>query len=139
MIIAHKYPLSCIEHEWFRKVLSSLNRIWNNISCNTIKAYIMGLYELERSKVVSLIKSDKSKVVITTDMWACSSQTKGYMTIIVHFIDDSWTLPSQILRQYDKIQTFYAFYLFIITLSKFLINFIILLCRFINVQGQKRF
>ena len=25
MIIMHEYPLSCVEHEWFRKVLSYLN------------------------------------------------------------------------------------------------------------------
>ena len=63
--------------------------MWKNISRNTIKSDIMELYEMEKAKVVSLIKSNSSKVAITTDMWTCSSQTKGYMTITTHFIDDS--------------------------------------------------
>ena len=100
MIIMHEYPLSCVEHEWFRKVLSSLNPMWKNISRNTIKSDIMELYKMEKAKVVSLIKSNSSKVAITTDMWTCSSQTKGYMAITTHFIDDSWTLRNQILRYY---------------------------------------
>lgn len=100
MIIMHEYPLSCVEHEWFRKVLSSLNPMWKNVSRNTIKSDIMELYEMEKAKVVSLIESNSSKVAITTDMWTCGSQTKGYMAITTHFIDDSWTLRSQILRYY---------------------------------------
>ena len=55
---------------------------------------------MEKTKVVSLIESNSSKVAITIDMWTCGSQTKGYMTITTHFIDDSWTLRSQILRYY---------------------------------------
>ncbi|KAH9716179.1 BED-type domain-containing protein [Citrus sinensis] len=98
MIIMHEYSLSCVEHEWFRKVLSSLNPMWKNVSRNTIKSDIMELYEMEKAKVVSLIESNRSKVAITTDMWTCGSQTKGYMAITTHFIDDSLTLRNQILR-----------------------------------------
>ncbi|KAH9678932.1 BED-type domain-containing protein [Citrus sinensis] len=72
--------------------------MWKNVSRNTIKSDIMELYEMEKAKVVSLIESNNSKVAITTDMWTCGSQTKGYMAITTHFIDDSWTLRSQILR-----------------------------------------
>ena len=44
---------------------------------------------MEKTKVVSLIESNSSKVAITTEMWACGSQTKGYRAITTYFIDDS--------------------------------------------------
>ena len=52
--------------------------MWKNVSRNTIKSDIMELYEMEKAKVVSLIESNSSKAAITTDMWTCGSQTKGY-------------------------------------------------------------
>ena len=46
MIIMHEDPLSCVEHEWFRKVLSYLNPMWKNVSRNTIKSDIIETYEM---------------------------------------------------------------------------------------------
>ncbi|KAJ4702657.1 Zinc finger BED domain-containing protein [Melia azedarach] len=98
LIIVHEYPLSCVDHEYFKKMIESLNPMFNCVSRNTIKNDIMEIYQMERAKVLSLFERNKSRVAITTDMWTCGSQTMGYTAIIGHFIDDSWILHGKILR-----------------------------------------
>lgn len=91
-IVCHKHPLCYIEHKGFRKVLSYLNPLWNNISYRIVKSDIIGLHELKRANILSFMDGNKGKVVITIDIWTWSFQTKGYMGIRAHFIDDYWTL-----------------------------------------------
>ncbi|KAG5557770.1 hypothetical protein RHGRI_007881 [Rhododendron griersonianum] len=65
---------------------------------NTMKAEIFKIYEYQRGKTMSLVVSNASRLAITTDMWTSSNQKKGFMAVTAHFIDDSWTLQSRILR-----------------------------------------
>lgn len=37
MIVWHEYTLSCVEHQGFKKVLSSLSLMWKHVSRNTIR------------------------------------------------------------------------------------------------------
>ncbi|KAL6327845.1 hypothetical protein AAG906_026519 [Vitis piasezkii] len=64
---------------------------------NTIKGDIMKIYEVEKDKMISYLEKLQSRVAITTDIWT-SNQKKGYMAIIVHYIDESWFCRHHIVR-----------------------------------------
>jgi hypothetical protein len=58
----------------------------------------MDTYKEERKKAIEYMVGSKSRVAITTDMWTSDNQRRGYMAIMAHFIDDSWTLRNIIMR-----------------------------------------
>ncbi|KAL9426875.1 hypothetical protein AB3S75_033623 [Citrus x aurantiifolia] len=97
-IVMHEYPLSIVEHQGLRDVMSSLNQLWKSVSRNTIKKEILDMYECERAQYISLLEQTQGRIVITTDMWIAENETKAYMVITTHFIDDAWVLRSIILR-----------------------------------------
>ncbi|KAH9684650.1 hypothetical protein KPL70_013634 [Citrus sinensis] len=96
-IVMHEYPLSIVEHQGLRDVMSSLNQLWKQVSRNTIKKEILDMYECERAKYLSVLEQTQGRIAITTDMWTAENQTKAYMAITAHFIDDAWALRSILL------------------------------------------
>jgi hypothetical protein len=58
----------------------------------------MAQYEVERKKATEYMAGIQSRVAITTDLWTSDNQKRGYMAIIAHFIDESWTLRNIIMR-----------------------------------------
>jgi len=97
-IIMHEYPLSIVDHAYFRRFLSSLQPLFQVPCRNTIKKEIFKVYEFERSITTKLLDSLQSRVAITSDMWTSGNQKKGYMAVTAHYIDGSWNLQSRILR-----------------------------------------
>lgn len=97
-IIMHDYPLSIVDHVGFKRYSLSLQPLFKVPCRNTIKGEIFKIYDYERVKTLSLVESNHSRLAITTDMWTSSNQKRGFMAITAHFIDDSWTLQSRILR-----------------------------------------
>ncbi|XP_058181162.1 zinc finger BED domain-containing protein RICESLEEPER 2-like [Rhododendron vialii] len=97
-IIMHEYPLSIVDHVGFRRYSNALQPLFKVPCRNTMKVEIFKIYEYQRGKTMSLVVSNASTLAITTDMWTSSNQKKGFMAITAHFIDDSWTLQSRILR-----------------------------------------
>ena len=69
--------------------MSSLNQLWKPVSRNTIKKEILDMYVCERVKYISVLEQAQGRIAITTDMWTAENQTKAYMAIIAHFIDDA--------------------------------------------------
>ena len=67
------------------------------VSRNTIKDDIMKIYEVEKGKMSIYVEKLETRMAITTDMWT-SNQKKGYMAIIVHYVDASWLLHHRIVR-----------------------------------------
>jgi hypothetical protein len=55
-------------------------------------------YELEKKKAFQYMTGIKSRVAITSDMWTSNNQKRGYMAVIAHFIDESWSLRNIIMR-----------------------------------------
>ncbi|CAL5344289.1 unnamed protein product [Camellia sinensis] len=97
-IILHEYPLSIVDHIGFKRYSMALQPLFKVPSRNTIKSDILKIYDNEKEKIMRLVQSNQSKVAITTDMWTSSNQKKGFMAVTAHFIDDSWSLQSRILR-----------------------------------------
>ncbi|KAG8653823.1 hypothetical protein MANES_05G070350v8 [Manihot esculenta] len=96
-IILHEYPLSITEHVGFRKFVASLQPLFKMASRNSIKKYILNIYDVEFNKLYKSLEKLKSRIAITTDLWT-SNQKKGYMSITAHYIDDFWVLQNWILR-----------------------------------------
>ena len=67
------------------------------VSRNTIKDDIIKIYEFEKGKMSSYLENLETRMAITTDMWTFN-QKKGYMAIIVHYIDESWLLQHRIVK-----------------------------------------
>jgi hypothetical protein len=55
-------------------------------------------YELEKKKAIEYMAGIRSRVAVTTDMWTSDNQKRGYMAITSHFVDESWTLRTIIMR-----------------------------------------
>ncbi|CAN0837308.1 Putative AC transposase [Linum grandiflorum] len=97
-IIMHEYPLSMVDHLYFKRFVCSLQPMFSVPSRNTMKKEIFGVYEIERTKIQRVIDKNSGRIAITTDMWTASNQKKGYMAVTSHFIDNLWTLRSHMLR-----------------------------------------
>jgi hypothetical protein len=59
---------------------------------------ILMQYNVEKKKAIEYMAGIDSRVAITTDLWTSGNQKRGYMAITGHFIDESWTLRSIIMR-----------------------------------------
>ena len=62
------------------------------------RKHIIDQYELERKKAIQYMTGIKSRVAITSDMWTPDNKMRGYMAMISHFVDKSWTLRNIIMR-----------------------------------------
>ncbi|KAL4282961.1 hypothetical protein GQ457_16G008350 [Hibiscus cannabinus] len=98
MIAFHEYPLTMVEHYWFRRVMKIACPMFKEYTRNTAKNDNFKVYENEKKKMINTLQNNDSKIAITTDMWTSAHQKKGFMTITTHFIDDSWILQSRIIR-----------------------------------------
>ncbi|CAN1222014.1 Putative AC transposase [Linum grandiflorum] len=94
----HEYPLSMVDHLYFKRFVCSLQPMFSVPSRNTMKKEIFRVYEIERTKIQRVIDRNSGRIAITTDMWTASNQKKGYMAVTAHYIDNSWTLRSHMLR-----------------------------------------
>ena len=57
-----------------------------------MKNDILMIYDYEKSKTISLLESNESRIAITTNMWTSNNKKRGFMAITTHFIDESWKL-----------------------------------------------
>ena len=77
-----------VDHIGFRRYSKSLNPDFKMISRNTLRSEIFSTYKEEREKLKKLLSTVEGRIAITTDMWTCKNQKKGYMAVTTHFIDD---------------------------------------------------
>ncbi|KAH9762358.1 BED-type domain-containing protein [Citrus sinensis] len=98
MIVMHELPLSFVEYIGFYELLKLLQPSIETISRNTMKAEILKLYDIEKTKAMSVLEACDSRIAVTTDMWTAGNQNKGYMVVTAHYIDNSWVLRSRIMR-----------------------------------------
>ena len=87
-----------VEYIRFREFVGSLQPLFKLISRNTLKSDILKIYNNERKKALKMTDKNGSKMTITIDMWISSNKKRGFMVITAHFIDQTWTLQSLVLR-----------------------------------------
>jgi primosomal protein N' len=56
------------------------------------------MYQVQKLSMVKQFEQQQSHITVTTDMWTANHQKKGYMTVTVHYVDESWNLKSYLLR-----------------------------------------
>jgi hypothetical protein len=92
IVIAHKYPFNIVNHHFLKVFLSDLQPSFKMPSRNTIRVDCIGIYEEEKSMLYKLFEKLECRFSFTSDMWTSRGKDKGFMTITVHYIDDSWHL-----------------------------------------------
>lgn len=90
MIVLHELSLSFVEYIGFHELLKLLQPSIETISRNSIKTEILKLYDIKKTKAISILEACESRNAVTTDMWTASNQKKGYMVVTTHYIDSSW-------------------------------------------------
>ena len=85
-----------LDHEIFNKFMKVVSPYYIKISRQTVKKDCISTYELEKKKLMSLLKG-VSKISITTDLWK-SNQKIQYMVVTGHFIDFNWVLQKRVLN-----------------------------------------
>ncbi|KAL2934988.1 putative AC transposase [Bienertia sinuspersici] len=93
----HSYPCFMVEHVKLREMLSYLNPQVRHVTRNTILRYCW----LEHLRLKSILHETlsrlNSRVCFTCDCWSACT-TRGFLTLIAHFIDNNWSLKSRILN-----------------------------------------
>ncbi|KAJ0473936.1 putative transcription factor/ chromatin remodeling BED-type(Zn) family [Helianthus annuus] len=97
MLIKHNYPLSMVDHKYFRIYSHGLNPEFVIHSRNSIRSDIISIYKEEKEKMYSFLESVSSKVTLTTDIWTSDHQNLAYICLTAHFIDENWELKNKIL------------------------------------------
>ncbi|MCL7022640.1 hypothetical protein MKW94_010151 [Papaver nudicaule] len=87
MIILHELPFLFVEYIGFRRLLASLQPNFKLVKRNTTKSDCMKVYEIEKKHLYETFSKVQSRISLTTDMWTCTTQNKGYMALTAHYID----------------------------------------------------
>ena len=96
-IIKHSYPLIIVEHEGLRKVHYYLNNNVRAISRNTILKHCCNEHESFKVMLRGVLDGLTSRVCLTCDCWSALN-TRGYLTLTAHYVDNNWKLRSKILN-----------------------------------------
>ncbi|KAI3850257.1 hypothetical protein MKX03_021172 [Papaver bracteatum] len=97
IIILHEFPFSMVEYVLFRMVLSSLQPNFKLVKRTTAYSDCLKVYNYEKKLLYETFSKVQSLISLTTDMWTCNSQNKGYMALTVHYIDEEWRVQKRIL------------------------------------------
>ncbi|KAI3919344.1 hypothetical protein MKX01_040898 [Papaver californicum] len=97
MIILHELPFSMVEYVSFRMVLTSLQPNFKLVKRNTERSDCMKVYNSEKKLLYETFSNVQIRISLTTDMWTCNSQNKGYMALTAHYIDEKWRIQKRIL------------------------------------------
>ncbi|KAK3890989.1 hypothetical protein Pcinc_005154 [Petrolisthes cinctipes] len=97
MIVKDLQPLSIVEEEGFRELVTALDSRYTLPSRRElVRTHLPHLYQQERQRLHEELGS-ASYIALTTDIWT-SRQTKGYITITAHYISPEWSLKSCVLE-----------------------------------------
>ena len=106
MVILHEYPLAIVDHVGFRDFVGGLRPNFKIVGRNTLKRDIKKIYNEKKQKTMVEIDKNASKVAITTDLWTANNKKRSFMVITTHYISDSSTLESRILRYFFSLGSF---------------------------------
>lgn len=98
IIILHEYPLSIVEHYGFQRFVRALQPLFKVVPNNSIKKDVISVYEMERTRARELLCATQGRIAVTADIWTSDDRNRGYMAVKAHFVDQSWTLLSHLLR-----------------------------------------
>ncbi|KAI3848947.1 hypothetical protein MKX03_009638 [Papaver bracteatum] len=97
MIIFHELPFSIVEYIGFRRVMTSLQPNIKLVKRNTTKSDCMKIHKMENKHLYKIFTKVQSRISLTTDMWTCTTQNRGYMALTAHYVDENWKIQKRIL------------------------------------------
>lgn len=97
LVISAELPFDIVEQPTFVNFVMSLQPMFQFVGRETVKSDCVVLYEEEKCKTRNMLKSLKSRVSFSFDLWT-SDQSIGYMALSAHFIDDDFVLKKKILN-----------------------------------------
>jgi hypothetical protein len=92
-VVCDNQAFEVVENANFRSLLMLLKPDINVPSATTIKGEVMKCYGEGANRLGALLRHADCKISLTSDCWT-SPNTKAFMAITVHFIDDDWVLRS---------------------------------------------
>lgn len=99
MIAEDMLPLSFTEKNGFKNFMSVAVPGFNIPGRKAVTSKICKLY-YDVAHKLSIILNNATTVSITTDAWT-STAVESYVTVTVHFINDSWELKSYVLETFE--------------------------------------
>ncbi|KAG7540919.1 Ribonuclease H-like superfamily [Arabidopsis thaliana x Arabidopsis arenosa] len=91
MLVLGELPLSFIESLAWKHFCSKV-KLYKPHSRRTATRDIVEMYVRKKEAMMKLLKSNKQRVSLTTDIWVAPTTGASYMVITAHFIDASWQL-----------------------------------------------
>ncbi|KAL2906112.1 Zinc finger BED domain-containing protein RICESLEEPER 2 [Bienertia sinuspersici] len=96
-IVKHGLPFQFIEYDSIRNIFLYLNPETKLFSRNTAKTDVLKVYEIEKKRLIDMLRSIPGKISLPSDCWM-SITTNGYISLIAHFVDNKWNLQKRILN-----------------------------------------
>jgi hypothetical protein len=96
MVLQDLLPFSTVEKEGFRNFVAVLRPGYDPPGRTKLTAMIKQLYVDQRKLLIQFIKSQGKYLTYTTDLWK-SAAKEYYVSVALHFIDESWTLHSPVV------------------------------------------
>lgn len=95
LIATEDLPISLVESEGFRNLLSFLEPGFEPPCRKTMTSNIKALYNEEKAALKTRLEEVEG-LSLTTDCWTSLTQ-EGYMTITAHYIDEIWENKAAVL------------------------------------------
>ena len=95
MVARDLRPINIVEGDGFKNLLSYIEPGYIVPSHTHISTVCRRLYDTEKERLLKTI-TECRHVALTTDIWT-SAAIQGYMTVTVHFVNESWQLCSNVL------------------------------------------
>lgn len=93
-IVKHDLPLSFVEYDGIRALLSYLQPEIAHISRNTARLDIRKMHADYIAKITKQMKHAPGRICLTSDCWT-SIATDGYLSLTAHYIDKNWGLQKK--------------------------------------------
>ena len=88
-------PISLVEGEGFRKLMSVTEPTYMVPSCKTVTNVLRGMQAEVRERITREL-GEVHWVALTTDFWT-SAAVESYLGVTVHFITRQWKLEARVL------------------------------------------
>jgi len=99
MVAKDLRPAAIVEGEGFKRLLSYLEPGYIIPSAVHVMDIVRRKFAVAKGKLEGILSVNESKYAITTDIWT-SFSNDAYISLTLHFIDNSWELKSYTIATY---------------------------------------
>jgi hypothetical protein len=96
-IICDDQPFTVVEETNLRHLFKMLRPEVECLSGDTVKVYILSMFEEERNRMRKVLQDAPGKISFTLDAWTSRNQLP-FLGITAHWVDSEWNLRSTLLN-----------------------------------------